>query len=98
METKKSSLQAGSSVAEVLNRLRDEVIEELTEAFIRRRASGYNDTDVEELERLARIAGNVARTKAGTAIGEAYQIGANKNATTEDFNRETVPTPSPKKG
>jgi cobalamin biosynthesis Mg chelatase CobN len=85
-------------VARVLEAVRERAVEKMRERLLERRRQGYLEAGDEEVESIARIAGLVAREACGDGIGEAFQLGANRNAPADACEAVTRRIETPKPG
>ena len=87
---KQSSLRIEGGVRRVLEDLQAETAEQLRNYLLERRAQGWNDLADSEIETISRKAGMVSRSAAGTAIGQAFQLGVDKSVNAEAHDRPTA--------
>lgn len=75
--------------------LRKTVVENLKTKLLERRISGRHEMPNDEIDAQARVAGLLAKEAAEPAIGEIHRMGVDRNATKEQHERATIPSPVP---
>lgn len=75
--------------------IRKTVVESLKAKLLERRIAGRHEMPNDEIDAHARTAGLFAKEAAEPAIGEIHRMGVDRNATKEQHERATIPSPVP---